>query len=509
MPESLIPAAQYLRMSSEHQQYSIENQARSIRQYAEAHGFTITRTYTDPAKSGLQLKNRTGLCELLQEVTAGKIDYKAILVYDVSRWGRFQDTDEAGHYEFLCKSAGIPVNYCAEVFANDGSMPSSIMKTLKRVMAGEYSRELGVKVVAGQKHLAEAGFKQGGVPGYGYRRLLVSQNREPKLLLAHGERKSIATDRVTLIRGPVHEVEEVRNIFKKFTVDGWTFKAIARDLNRRQIPSVQNRRWSHSVIADLLRHPKYIGCHVFNRSTMRLGTAPVRLPRSQWIVCPDAHEAIVDAQTFALAQQIIAHRTIRKTNEQLLQDLRLLLTAKGKLSNTIIDETAGMCSARTYYYRFGGLRRACELIGYDRRRSDEQMLQDLRSLLESNGRLSANIMNIRPHLSSAYQIRRRFGSLAQAYDLIGYDRKNYGGKSDEQMLQDLRSLLASRGRLSQRVIDAPPCLITSGRIVRRFGSLTEAYQLIGYEGRKKQKTTRGTNAIPKMCVARQSGDGRR
>jgi len=171
--------------------------------------------------------SRTGVdCDLLQDVTGGNTDYKAILVYDVSRWGRFQDTDEAAHYEFLCKSAGVPIHYCAETFANDGSLPSSIMKTLKRVMAGEFSRELGVKVIAGQKRLAQLGFKQGGIPGYGLRRLLVSENRIPKQLLAHGETKSISTDRVILVSGPACEIDEVREIFRKFTVNGMSFKAI-------------------------------------------------------------------------------------------------------------------------------------------------------------------------------------------------------------------------------------------------------------------------------------------
>jgi DNA invertase Pin-like site-specific DNA recombinase len=196
------PAAQYLRMSTEHQQYSIENQANRNAEYAESNGFTITRTYRDSAKSGLWLKGRPGLRELLRDVTEGNTEYKAILVYDVSRWGRFQDTDEAAHYEFLCKSAGIPVHYCAETFANDGSLPSSIMKALKRAMAGEYSRELGVKVAAGQKRLAQLGFWQGGPAGYGLGRILVSPDGTVKQLLAKGERKSIATDRVVLVPGP-------------------------------------------------------------------------------------------------------------------------------------------------------------------------------------------------------------------------------------------------------------------------------------------------------------------
>ena len=90
--------------------------------------------------------------------------------------GRFQDTDESAHYEFLCKAAGVPVHYCAESFANDGTLSSLLMKTLKRGMAAEYSRELSAKVLAGQKRLACLGFKQGGVPGYGLRRMLVASD---------------------------------------------------------------------------------------------------------------------------------------------------------------------------------------------------------------------------------------------------------------------------------------------------------------------------------------------
>ena len=424
----LIPAAQYLRMSTEHQQYSLENQSAAIQKYADCHGFGIVLTYSDAAKTGVVLKNRAGLRRLLQDVVAGTAPYKGILVYDISRWGRFQDTDESAHYEFLCKSAGVPIHYCAETFVNDGSLPSSIMKALKRVMAGEYSRELGVKVIAGQKRLAQLGFKQGGIPGYGLRRLLISENRTPKQLLAQGEMKSISTDRVILVPGPAFEVEEVREMFRKFTVEGMSFKAIARDLNQRGVPSIKNRRWTHSVVASLISHPKYVGCTVFNRTTMRLGTAPVAVPRSEWVICPRAHEEIVDTKTFAVAQEICGRRA-HKTNEQLLEGLRSLLTVNGKLSNQIIDESVVMPSSRTFGYRFGGLRRACELIGYDWRQNgrttDEQMLQHLRSLLASHGRLSIPIINAAPRLISSHKFRWRFGRLDRAYELIGYDWRKY------------------------------------------------------------------------------------
>ena len=106
-----VPAAQYLRMSTDHQQYSLENQSTAIQTYAESHSFEVVCTYSDFARSGLILKHRIGLRQLLQDVVAGTAPYKAILVYDVSRWGRFQDTDESAHYEFLCKSAGVPVHW--------------------------------------------------------------------------------------------------------------------------------------------------------------------------------------------------------------------------------------------------------------------------------------------------------------------------------------------------------------------------------------------------------------
>jgi len=117
-----ILAAQYLRMSTDHQQYSLDNQADAIARYAAQRGFQIVKTYSDAARSGLRLKNRAGLKQLLKDVVDGQQEFRAVLVYDVSRWGRFQDTDEAAHYEYLCKSAGVPIHYCAEMFSNDNSV---------------------------------------------------------------------------------------------------------------------------------------------------------------------------------------------------------------------------------------------------------------------------------------------------------------------------------------------------------------------------------------------------
>jgi len=125
-----LRAAQYVRMSTDRQQYSIPNQMAAIALYAAEHKFTIVRTYVDQATSGLKLSNRPGLIELLNDVQSGGVDFASVLVFDVSRWGRFQDTDESAHYEFICKQARIKVIYCAEIFENDGSPMSGIFKNL-------------------------------------------------------------------------------------------------------------------------------------------------------------------------------------------------------------------------------------------------------------------------------------------------------------------------------------------------------------------------------------------
>lgn len=123
-PSSPFPrAAQYLRMSTDHQQYSIANQSAALALYAAVHSIAIVRAFVDEGKTGRTIKGRKGLQELLNIVESGEADFNQVLMYDVSRWGRFADSDESAHYEYLCKQAGIAVRYCAEQFENDNTQP--------------------------------------------------------------------------------------------------------------------------------------------------------------------------------------------------------------------------------------------------------------------------------------------------------------------------------------------------------------------------------------------------
>ncbi|MFM0492409.1 recombinase family protein, partial [Paraburkholderia graminis] len=70
------------------------------------------------------------LVQLLLDVENPKRKFSKVLVFDVSRWGRFQDIDEAAFYEYACRRAGVDVIYVAESFANDGSPATSVIKAL-------------------------------------------------------------------------------------------------------------------------------------------------------------------------------------------------------------------------------------------------------------------------------------------------------------------------------------------------------------------------------------------
>ncbi|CUW37167.1 Site-specific recombinase [Magnetospirillum sp. XM-1] len=396
----MIRAAEYVRMSTEHQQYSTENQSDAIRQYAARRGYTIVRTYADEGKSGLRLDGRDALKQLLGDVQTGKADYSVILVYDVSRWGRFQDADEAAHNEFVCRRAGIDVQYCAEPFENDGSFGSDIQKMLKRKMAGEYSRELSTKVFAGQCRLIEHGFRQGGPPGFGLRRSLIDQAGTPKGELERGEHKSIQTDRVVLVLGPPEEVETVKWMYRAFIEDGKPEREIAAILNRRGISTDLGRPWTRGTVHQVLINEKYVGNNVWNRISFKLKKKRIKNGPDRLVRADGVFDAIVDLATFLAAQAIIRQRSIRLTDEEMLAGLRGLFEERGVLSGLVIDEKENFPSSSAFRTRFGSLLRAYELVGYSPGR-DYRYIEINRSLRRMHPNILAEITSEIERLSGS------------------------------------------------------------------------------------------------------------
>jgi DNA invertase Pin-like site-specific DNA recombinase len=360
-------AAQYVRMSTDMQEHSIKNQVDAIALYAARRGLTIVRTYEDAGRSGLRLDGRPALEELIGDVRLGRADFSVVLVYDVSRWGRFQDTDESAHYEFICRQAGVSIEYCAEQFANDGSLTATVIKNIKRAMAGEYSRELSVKVHAGQCRIAAMGFRRGGPAVYGLRRCLVDSKGKRKGKLSFGQWKSITTDRVILVPGPPHEIKTVNRIYRMFVEKGMLLNDIAYCLNTEGIENAQGRPWQPSGVRDLLKNESYVGNNIFNRTSVALKGKWRRNHPSKWIRVKGAFEPIVSQDLFDRAQKILKENLSYTPNE-LLDFLSAIWCRYGTISVETVSACKSAPGPQAYQRCFGGLMPAYLLLGFQKPR---------------------------------------------------------------------------------------------------------------------------------------------
>src|SRR5580700_5931517 len=358
-------AAVYVRMSTEHQQYSTSNQMDVIREYAKRRELGIVKEYSDEGKSGLNIQGRDSLAQMIRDVQEGKAHYSSILVYDVSRWGRFQDADESAYYEYICRRAGVPVHYCAEQFENDGSPMSTVMKSMKRTMAGEYSRELSTKVFQGACRLIQLGFKQGGTAGFGLRRMLIDQSGKAKGTLKVGEHKSLQTDRVVLIPGPDEEVKVVHWIYQTFINEGKSESEIAKSLNAQGVVTDFGRAWNRATVHQVLTNEKYIGNNVYHRTSFKLKRKHIENPQEKWIRADGTFEGIVEPSLFHTAQGIILARSRKLTDDEMLEKLRGVLKKHGRICGMLIDEADDLPSSAAFSHRFGSLVSAYRLIGYD------------------------------------------------------------------------------------------------------------------------------------------------
>jgi DNA invertase Pin-like site-specific DNA recombinase len=512
---ALVRAVQYVRASTEDQRYSTANQSDAIHAYAAARGIAIVRTYADEGKSGLHIERRDALKRLIDEVLSGEADFSAILVYDVSRWGRFQDADESAYWEYICRRAGIKVHYCVEQFENDGDPFSAIVKSIKRAMAGEYSRELSKKVFTGQLRIVKLGFRTGGAAGYGLRRLLVDHTGTVKFELKPGERKSITTDRVVLIPGPPAESEIVRWIFTSFAEKRKGLKGIARELNRQGIKNVRGGEWQLHHVRKILQNENYIGNLVWNRQSVKLKGKIVNNSPDRWIRFEGALPPIVERALFDRAQQVLLERPPQLTQEQKLEPLRRLLDKHGTLSLRLINRAAGVPSPSSYNRWFGGLLKAYELVGFPershgrggrarrskpgitRRSSDRELLDLLDGLYRKHGYLTRNIIDAAVDVPSANTCARRFGSLERAYELIGLPwgfpnrpprkpRAPYVRRSKKELLDILRMILRKHGRLTRQIIDDEPGAPPTATYQYHFGGILPAYERIGYDLQRRR-----------------------
>lgn len=358
-----LKGAIYIRMSTEMQTESPENQERQIRHYADGYGIEIVKIYKDLGISGMTAEKREQFLAMIDDVEQGRNAYDIVLYLDESRWGRFVDSREAEYHRMRLERKNVVCQSCEKPLVMSNTIADRIMTLLRDESASDYCRQLSEKVWVGQCNLVSKGFRQGGVAGYGLRRMLLDESGNPKQELAMGQRKSLLTERVILVPGPESEREIVLWIYDQFLA-GTPEAEIAATLNLRGVSNHFGRTWSRGTIRGILTNEKYIGNNVFNRTSAKMKGKSRPNPENEWIRREQAFKPVVDAEIFSLVQEIYRERSRKFTNDELLQGLRDLYAKRGRLSALIIDEAEDMPPSSLFRTRFGGLLRVYRMIGY-------------------------------------------------------------------------------------------------------------------------------------------------
>lgn len=311
---ALIPAVGYLRKSTkgekangrERQEHSIEQQRGEIEKLAKQHGYLIIRWYSDEGISGWKRDGKRPQFDQMLRDAKDRGDFKAVLCDDLDRFSRADVMEVFADLTALA-SGSVRTLHCVNQGHYDLGERSDIGKIIKLVVdihgGHEFSKKLSRRIALTRRNEAREGKRSGGAAPYGYRN----------------------DGKGGLIIGEAAQVKVVKNIFRRFTVDGWSMLHIASQLNADGItpPQARAKRWSNATIKLLLTNEAYKGTFTYNKKKQgeffitdergEVVEAPKGERRESWKQTEagvfrreNAHPAIIDAATFEKAQKRIA-----------------------------------------------------------------------------------------------------------------------------------------------------------------------------------------------------------
>ena len=289
--------ALYCRLSiedgRENESMSISNQKALLRDFAEKNGLLDYEFYVDDGYTGRNF-NRPSFQRMISDIEAGKV--KCVITKDLSRLGR--NYIEAGSYIEIF----FPRHNVRYIAVTDGvdslNRQEMDITPFKNILNDMYSRDISKKVQAGWMIRSRQGKFVGGPTPYGLM-------RDPN---DHGH----------LIIDP-ETAPTVKLVFD-LASNGYGMMRIAKYLLERKIPitrvkgpiesDVRYYSWGNSVISKMLRNPVYKGDHVVckcHQKAIRSNTYNF-VPRDEWEIIENCHEAIVSREQWDRVQKLIDRR---------------------------------------------------------------------------------------------------------------------------------------------------------------------------------------------------------
>lgn len=276
-------AVTYLRVSDPHQaekDLSIPAQRQAIKAWAEKNGAEIVREFVDAGESA-RTDDRPAFLDMVAFCRQMR-GLDCVLVYHIDRFSRSR-LDHAV-YKSLLRKAGVRVVSITTPL--DDSPESIILEGVLETFSEYYSANLSRIITRGMKQAVEAkGSRPGGTIPYGFHSVRVD-------------------GRVTLEIRP-NEAAAVRRM-AELALQGHDLGAIGRILEGEGMRNRAGRRFQKSQIHRILHGRAIVGDLVWNRQ--RHGKGPVLKPADAWVTVRNAWPGILDRETVARVQEVLAMR---------------------------------------------------------------------------------------------------------------------------------------------------------------------------------------------------------
>lgn len=264
--------------------YSIDEQERLLRSWAEKNNYDVYKCYSDRGISGKAINNRPQLKELLKDAEEKKFD--KVLVWKINRISR-RLTHVLEIAEILERN-NITFKSYSEPFETD--TPAGKMQFQMMALVGEFERgTIAQNVKMGMCAKAKAGEWCGGqVLGYDLVPLEKQQGaKRTKTVLTINER----------------EAESVRFIFNEYA-NGKGYKAITNQLNKLGYKTKKGNNFSVGSIRDILTNPVYIGKIRYN-VRQNWSEKRRRNINANPIITDGIHKPIIDEKLWDKVQAIM------------------------------------------------------------------------------------------------------------------------------------------------------------------------------------------------------------
>ena len=351
----------YGRCSTEGQDASLADQYQTIERFVGEAGLKpIVPPFEDDGRRGSD-EERPGLRSVLDYVRThpnqvrANADYIPIIVYNVARFGRFDDPKKLFHHFHEIERHGYEFYSVMEGLRSRGNIADFIQLIIRGEQAYSFTMDLSEYGIRTGCSLAEKGFWPGGIAPFGYDRMTFGADGQARYrYVTHADKTvqkyapdgtlldtfapvhdkgkfrsaysdKLRSEKVKLVPNPT-QAGYVSQIFEWFVREGWGLKKIARALNRKGVPAPRGRNWFQGSVRGILRNPAYKGALVYGRRSdgkhhdvrfekAGTGFVPKMTPRdvarrefvhrplSECVMVEGCHEPVVTREVWDLSQK--------------------------------------------------------------------------------------------------------------------------------------------------------------------------------------------------------------